>query len=116
MAKRGFTGSWFDASQGPAKPHAHGKGKLVYRPGAEQARKAWLKRKLGDPKAWGLQPAKAASPPTFLAPCTKPTLDPVKGPWRNENLAVARPTGAELTSTEAMPMTLRYQLEGALRP
>ena len=85
MVKQGFTGSWFAGSQGPTKPHGHSKGKLVYRPGAEHARKAWLKRKLGDPKAWGLQPAKAGSPPTLLAPCTTPTRDPVKGPRRNEN-------------------------------
>jgi len=51
----------------------------------EQARKAWLKRKLADPKAWGLQLANAGSPPTLLAPCTKPTRDPVKGPRRNDD-------------------------------
>ena len=85
MVKRGFTDSWLAGSQGPAKPHGHGKGKLVYRPGAERARKAWLKRKLADPKAWGFQPAKAGSPPTLLAPCTKPTRDPVKGPRRNDD-------------------------------
>ena len=82
MVKRGFTDSWFAGSQGPAKPHGHGKGKLVYRPGAERARKAWLKRKLGDPKAWGLQQAKPASPPTLWAPCTKKTGDPNRGPQR----------------------------------
>ena len=54
------------------------------RPGAEKARKAEAKRKLRDPKVWGLQQAKPASPPTLWAPCTKPTRDPVKGPRRND--------------------------------
>ena len=59
-----------------------GAGKIALRPGAEKARKAEAKRKLRDPKVWGLQQAKPASPPTLWAPCTKKTGDPNRGPQR----------------------------------
>jgi hypothetical protein len=85
MAKKGFSGSWFAGSHGPANPHAHSKGKITLRPGMERAKKAWQKRKLEDPKAWEPQPAKAGSPPTLWAPCTKPTRDPIKGPKRDDD-------------------------------
>ena len=82
MAKRGLAGSWFAASQGPAKPHSHRKGKIALRPGAEKARKAEAKRKLRDPKVWGLQQEKPASAVSFWAAFSKKTGDPNRGPQR----------------------------------
>ena len=69
----------------------------------ESARKREEKRKIHDPKAWGLQLAKAASPPTLLAPCT--TKDPVDPKCRR--LQRIR----ERLRTESLPWRERKRLQ-----
>ena len=79
MASKGLGGSRFAGSRRLAKPHAHRKGKRLCRGESAKKRKERLKRKMADPRSWGLVPA-PGGPTTLLATCTKPTRDPMRGP------------------------------------